>query len=197
MNQPTHHTIHPTTLTPVNSLSLRRMKAIEDRREKKALLAAVTELRPDEDLKFEALGSFTRPTSPESFSPASTSIWRPLTSHDLAIEFKRRCVVLTKMRTAAKQGHIPPTSSRPSSPRLQAQQLFGMSPTEAGKTKLRVPEPDELTQNMWTCYLMLLENGQSRASGKPGLETQPADQSCLQTVETFVTWSSTRACVHT
>ena len=137
------------------------MKAVEDRREKKALLAAVAELRPDDDLKFEALGSFTRPSSPDDLAPESSSIWRPLTSKDLAIEFKRRCVVLAKMRRAAKQGHIPPTSSHPSSPRMQAQQLFGMSTTECEHAKLNLPEPDELTQNMWTCYLMLLENGQS------------------------------------
>lgn len=146
-------------LIDVELLAVCRMKCIEDRREKKALLAAVTELRPDEDLKFEALGSFTRPTSPNDLPPPSTSVWRSFTSKDLAIEFKRRWIVLTKMRSAAKQGHIPPTSSRPSSPRLQAQQLFGMSPTEATNKQLRVPEPDELTQNMWTCYLMLLENG--------------------------------------
>ena len=172
-----------------------RMKSIEDRREKKALLAAVIELRPDEDLKFEALGSFTRPTSPDDIPPASTSVWRPLTSKDLAAEFKRRCVVLTKMRTAAKLGHIPPTSSRPSSPRLQAQQLFGMSPAEAGNKKLKLPEPDELTQNMWTCYLMLLENGESWIPNGVGRRVVPCSQSRdhSQTAATSATCSTTPA----
>ncbi|KWU46528.1 hypothetical protein RHOSPDRAFT_15251 [Rhodotorula sp. JG-1b] len=78
------------------------------------------------------------------------SPWRPLTNRDYAVEFKRRCTVLTKMRAAALSGQIPPSASRPSSPRLQA-----FTP-QAGKTKLQ--EPDELTQNLWTCFLMLLEN---------------------------------------
>lgn len=126
-----------------------QMKNIEDKREKRALLENVTEVRPA-DIKL-TYGSFTRPSSPSDLIPESTSPWRPLTSKDLAAEFKRRCTVLTRLRSAAMSGQIPPTSSRPSSPRLQA-----FTP---GGNRTTLTEPDELTQNLWTCYLMLLENG--------------------------------------
>lgn len=137
------------------------MKTIEDRREKKALLASVSEVRPDDSVKFEAMASFT----PASLVHTNTSPWRPLTSIDLAREFKRRCIVLTKMRRASLAGVMPPTTSRPASPRLQAQQL-AMSP-DGREHELNLPEPDDLTQNLWTCYLMLLENGES---GYPHME---------------------------
>ncbi|KAK4698759.1 hypothetical protein P7C70_g7510, partial [Phenoliferia sp. Uapishka_3] len=124
------------------------MRNAEDKREKRSLLDGVT-VRPDDALKL-TYGSFTRPSSPSDV-PHSTSPWRPLTSRDYAIEFKRRCVVLTRMRTAAQTGVIPPNSSRPSSPRLE--------PLSApGHYKSSLGEPDDLTQNLWTCYLMLLEN---------------------------------------
>lgn len=128
------------------------MKTIEDKREKKALLEGVTELRPAEHLKL-TYGSFTRPSSPTEYLVESSSSWRPFTSRDFAVEFKRRCTVLTRMRRAAMGGQIPPSSSRPSSPRLQAFTPKGNRTT--------LSEPDELTQNLWTCYLMLLENGAS------------------------------------
>lgn len=128
-----------------------QMKNIEDKREKRTLLEGVTEVRPAEDLKL-TFGSFTRPNSPSELIPQSNSPWRPLTSKDYAAELKRRCTVLTRLRSAAMGGQIPPSSSRPSSPRLQA---F----TPGNRTTLS--EPDELTQNLWTCYLMLIENGAS------------------------------------
>lgn len=128
-----------------------QMKTIEDKREKRALLEGVTEVRADEDLKL-TYGSFTRASSPSDI-PVSSSTWRPLTSKDLAIEFKRRCTVLTRLRSAGLSGVIPPNSSRPSSPRLQAM------PT-VGEYRSALGEPDELTQNLWTCYFMLLENGE-------------------------------------
>lgn len=130
-----------------------RLKTIEDKREKRALLEGVSEVRPDDDLKF-SFGSFTRASSPSDI-PISSSPWRPLTSRDLCIEFKRRCTVLTRLRSAGLSGVIPPNSSRPSSPRLQPT-------TTLGDYKTTLGEPDELTQNLWTCYFMLLENGASR-----------------------------------
>ncbi|TNY18841.1 hypothetical protein DMC30DRAFT_402050 [Rhodotorula diobovata] len=126
-----------------------QMRRIEERREKRALLETLPEVKPDADLQVEAGMSFTRPSSPD-FLPDNKSPWRPLTNHDYASEFKRRCAVLAKMRAAVRSNAIPPSSSRPSSPRLQA-----FTP-KSGRTQL--PEPDELTQNLWTCYLMLLEN---------------------------------------
>lgn len=128
------------------------MQRTEERREKRDLLDGVMEvpLRPDDDLKL-TYGSFTRPSSPSDI-PHSSSSWRPLTSKDYAIELRRRCTVLTRMRSAAQSGVIPPNSSRPSSPRLE--------PLSApGQYKSTLGEPDDLTQNLWTCYLMLLENG--------------------------------------
>ncbi|GAA5978046.1 hypothetical protein JCM10908_004209 [Rhodotorula pacifica] len=127
-----------------------QMHRIEQRREKRDLLETLPEVKPDAELQLDPGFSFTRPASPSEEYPDNKSPWRPLTNRDYAIEFKRRCTVLTKMRTAALSGQIPPSSSRPSSPRLQA-----FTP-QAGKTKLQ--EPDELTQNLWTCFLMLLEN---------------------------------------
>lgn len=128
------------------------MNRIEQRREKRDLLETLPEVKPDAELRLDPDVSFTRPASPTDDFPDNKSPWRPLTNRDYAVEFKRRCTVLTKMRAAALSGQIPPSSSRPSSPRLQA-----FTP-QAGKTKLQ--EPDELTQNLWTCFLMLLENGQ-------------------------------------
>ncbi|KAI5476237.1 hypothetical protein MNV49_007937 [Pseudohyphozyma bogoriensis] len=127
-----------------------QLKQIEDTREKKALLAdGSVETRPDDELKLH-YGSFTRPSSPSEL-PISTSTWRPLTSKDYAAELKRRCAILTKVRAASLSGIIPPNSSRPSSPRLQ--------PLSApGTHKSALAEPDDLTQNLWTCYLMLIEN---------------------------------------
>lgn len=142
---------------PSNELTFRvstlsRLKTIEDRREKRAMLQEETnEFRPDDDLKL-TFGSFTRASSPSDV-PFSASPWRPLTSKDLAVEFKRRCTVLTRMRSAALSGVIPPNSSRPSSPRLHPSAGLGEEYRSA------LGEPDELTQNLWTCYLMLLENG--------------------------------------
>ncbi|KAK4058662.1 hypothetical protein OIO90_000106 [Microbotryomycetes sp. JL221] len=128
-----------------------QMQTIEDKREKRALLESTIEVRPHEDLKLDPLGSFSRPSSPSQvFLPEPSSPWRPFTSRDLATEFKRRCTVLTKLRRAVNAGQVPPSSSRPSSPRLQAFTPRGLRQT--------LPEPDELTQNLWTCYLMLLEN---------------------------------------
>lgn len=132
------------------------MKRIEDKREKKSMLFGLgkdeeVQFLPNDDLKL-TFGSFTRASSPSDL-PVSNSVWRSLTSRDWCAEFKRRCTVLTKIRTAAITGVIPPGSSRPSSPRLQPTSL-------AGEYKSAIGEPDELTQNLWTCYLMLLENGQ-------------------------------------
>ncbi|GAA5890371.1 hypothetical protein JCM6882_008811 [Rhodosporidiobolus microsporus] len=130
------------------------MRNIEEKREKRALLSALPEIKPDDDLELNPLSAITRPSSPfDSFHPdgkGDESPWRPLTNRDYAAEFKRRCSVLTKMKRAVASGAIPPSSSRPSSPRLQA-----FTPKN-GRTKLS--EPDELTQNLWTCYLMLIEN---------------------------------------
>lgn len=128
------------------------MRNIEDKREKRDLLDGIMEVttRPDDDLKLH-FGSFTRPSSPSDW-PVSSSPWRPLTNRDYAIEFKRRCAVLIRMRSAATTGIIPPNSSRPSSPRLEPL-------TAPGQFKSTLGEPDDLTQNLWTCYLMLLENG--------------------------------------
>ena len=128
------------------------MRRIEETREKRDLLDGVMEvpLRPDDDLVL-TYGSFTRPSSPSDI-PHSSSPWRPLTSRDYANELRRRCNVLTRMRSSALSGVIPPNSSRPSSPRLE--------PLSApGQYKSTLGEPDDLTQNLWTCYLMLLENG--------------------------------------
>ncbi|KAM0792476.1 hypothetical protein ACM66B_005150 [Microbotryomycetes sp. NB124-2] len=126
------------------------METIEEKREKRKLLEGAIEVRPHDDLKLDPLGSFSRPSSPSQYAPEPASPWRPFTSRDLALEFKRRCAVLTKMRLAVLSGQIPPSSSRPSSPRLQAFTPRGIRQT--------LPEPDDLTQNLWTCYLMLLEN---------------------------------------
>ncbi|KAK4053082.1 hypothetical protein OIV83_001817 [Microbotryomycetes sp. JL201] len=126
------------------------MEIIEEKREKRKLLEGAIEVRPHDDLKLDPLGSFSRPSSPSQYVPEPASPWRPFTSRDLATEFKRRCAVLTKMRAAVMSGQIPPSSSRPSSPRLQAFTPRGIRQT--------LPEPDGLTQNLWTCYLMLLEN---------------------------------------
>jgi hypothetical protein len=131
---------------------LLQMNRIEQRREKRDLLQTLPEVKPDAELQLDPGVSFTRPASPSEEFPDNKSPWRPLTNRDYAVEFKRRCTVLTKMRAAALSGQIPPSASRPSSPRLQA-----FTP-QAGKTKLQ--EPDELTQNLWTCFLMLLENGE-------------------------------------
>ncbi|BGP46158.1 hypothetical protein JCM10450v2_001998 [Rhodotorula kratochvilovae] len=127
-----------------------QMRRIEEKREKRALLETLPEVKPDADLQLDAGMSFTRPSSPDNLEPDNKSPWRPLTNRDYASEFRRRCAVLAKMRGAVRNRAIPPSSSRPSSPRLQA-----FTP-KSGKAKL--PEPDELTQNLWTCYLMLLEN---------------------------------------
>jgi hypothetical protein len=136
------------------------MGRIEDKREKRSLLLEVIQVKADVDLVLNPAGSFTRSNSPNSimdFLSLSTSTWRPLTSKDLAIEFKRRCTVLTKMRRASLSGIIPPSSSRPNSPRPSSPRLTPMTPTES--FRLPLADPDELTQNLWTCYLMLLENG--------------------------------------
>lgn len=125
------------------------LNVIEDRREKRDLLESVSEVKADADLTL-SYGSFTRSSSP-GYMPTSTSPWRPLTSKDLCIELKRRCLVLSRLRSAALSKAIPPSSSRPSSPRLHA--------STPGEYKSALGEPDELTQNLWTAYLMLLENG--------------------------------------
>lgn len=130
------------------------MRRIEERREKRSLLETLPEVKPDADLQLDAGMSFTRPSSPD-LAPDNKSPWRPLTNRDYASEFKTRCAVLAKMRAAVRNRAIPPSSSRPSSPRLQA-----LTPKSS---RTRLPEPDELTQNLWTCYLMLLENGASRS----------------------------------
>lgn len=141
----------PSPLAILTSTRL-QMHNIEEKREKRALLSSLPELEPDDDLHINAHSSFiTRPSSPSEYSIQNKSPWAPLTNRDYAAEFKRRCQVLTKMRRAAQSGAIPPSSSRPSSPRLQA-----FTPKN-GRTRLS--EPDELTQNLWTCYLMLIENG--------------------------------------
>ncbi|GAA5825437.1 hypothetical protein JCM3770_000807, partial [Rhodotorula araucariae] len=127
-----------------------QMRRIEEKREKRALLETLPEVKPDADLQLDAGMSFTRPSSPDNLLLDNKSPWRSLTNRDYASEFRRRCAVLVKMRGAVRNRAIPPSSSRPSSPRLQA-----FTP-KSGKVKL--PEPDELTQNLWTCYLMLLEN---------------------------------------
>ncbi|GAA6026906.1 hypothetical protein JCM8097_005951 [Rhodosporidiobolus ruineniae] len=127
------------------------MRHIDEKREKRALLSSLPELQPDDDLQLNPLASFTRPSSPSELLADDKSPWRPLTNRDYAAEFKRRYVVLTKMRRAVLQGSVPPSSSRPSSPRLQA-----FTQKLPGRTKLG--EPDELTQNLWTCFLMLIEN---------------------------------------
>lgn len=136
-----------------------QMQVIEAKREKRALLESVMDVKPaaDDELKLPASlysTGFTRPSSPSEFLSSSDELspWEPFTSRDLATELKRRYTILTRMRRAVKSGQIPPSSSRPNSPRLQA---F----TPAG-TKTALPEPDELTQILWTCYLMLLENGE-------------------------------------
>lgn len=151
-------------------LSVWQMKTIEDKREKKALLAGATETRPAEDLKL-TFGSFTRPSSPSEHIEESSSPWRPFTSKDLAVELKQRCAVLTRIRRASVDGQIPPSSSRPSSPRLQAC-------TPGGK-RTSLSEPDELTQNLWTCYLMLLENGAlpSPVSSRPDAQADSPSHS--------------------
>lgn len=135
------------------------MRDIEGKREKRMLLDEVSEVRADADLVLNPAGSFTRSSSPTAseYVPTSSSPWRDLTSKDLALEFKRRNTVLTRMRTAVLSGMIPPSSSRPNTPRAGSPRLSPMTPT--GNFKLPVLEPDELTQNLWTCYLMLLENG--------------------------------------
>ncbi|KAL8278021.1 hypothetical protein RQP46_009653 [Phenoliferia psychrophenolica] len=129
------------------------MRRIEETREKRDLLDGVMEvpLRPDDDLVL-TYGSFTRPNSPSESIHHSSSPWRPLTSRDYANELRRRCIVLTRMRSAALTGVIPPNSSRPSSPRLEPLSAPGQ------QYRSTLGEPDELTQNLWTCYLMLLEN---------------------------------------
>ncbi|GAA5898006.1 hypothetical protein JCM5296_001451 [Sporobolomyces johnsonii] len=128
------------------------MRNIEEKREKLDLLGTLSEVKvkPSDEMQLNPSSSFTRPSSPSEFLPSPKSPWAPLTNRDYALELKRRCLVLTKMRLAVRDGSIPPTSSRPSSPRLQA-----FTPRR-GTTKLS--EPDELTQNLWTCYLMLIEN---------------------------------------
>lgn len=148
---------------PAPTYAEMQMRRIEERREKRALLETLPEVKPDADLQVEAGMSFTRPSSPD-FLPDNKSPWRPLTNHDYASEFKRRCAVLAKMRAAVRSNAIPPSSSRPSSPRLQA-----FTP-KSGRTQL--PEPDELTQNLWTCYLMLLENGASPACSSGWFESR-------------------------
>lgn len=160
------------------------MKTIEDKREKKALLEGVTEVRPAEDLKL-TYGSFTRPSSPTEYLVESNSSWRPFTSRDFAAEFRRRCTVLTRMRKAAIGGQIPPSSSRPSSPRLQAFTPKGNRTT--------LSEPDELTQNLWTCYLMLLENGASLRLATGALPPSQADprDPASQTRRTWIISSTT------
>ncbi|KAM0754135.1 hypothetical protein T439DRAFT_172170 [Meredithblackwellia eburnea MCA 4105] len=154
------------------------MHNIEEQREKRALLDGiiassseqhrenVMPMRPDDDLKLH-FGSFTRPGSPSSdhqLIPVESSPWRALTNRDYAIEFRRRCTVLNRMRTAAITGVIPPNSSRPSSPRLEP--LASTTTLSSGhgnathqhQYKSTLGEPDDLTQNLWTCYLMLIEN---------------------------------------
>ncbi|BGP14001.1 hypothetical protein JCM10213v2_001939 [Rhodosporidiobolus nylandii] len=126
------------------------MRRIEGKREKRALLSSLPEIKPDEALQLNPYSSFDPSSSTFLADDSDTSPWRPLTNKDYAADFKRRCSVLTKMRRAAAGGAIPPSSSRPSSPRLQA-----FTPKN-GRTRLS--EPDELTQNLWTCYLMLIEN---------------------------------------
>ncbi|GAA6016630.1 hypothetical protein JCM11491_006024 [Sporobolomyces phaffii] len=136
------------------------MRTIQEKREKLELLQTLPESRPSlqEAVHLNPAYSFTRPSSPTSAVAGDpfASPWDPLTNRDYANELVRRSTVLTKMRTAATQGGffpnriaaVPP--SRPTSPRLMS-----FTPTR-GTTKLC--EPDELTQNLWTCYLMLLEN---------------------------------------
>ena len=137
------------------------MRDIEDKREKRELLLQVTATKADEDLVLSAESSFTRSNSPNTsdYIPSSSSPWRPLTSKDLALEFKRRNTVLTRMRRAVMSGVIPPSSSRPNTPRASSPKLGPMTSTNT--FKLAIAEPDELTQNLWTCFLMLLENGSS------------------------------------
>ncbi|GAA6061770.1 hypothetical protein JCM10212_001376, partial [Sporobolomyces blumeae] len=151
------------------------MRDIEEKREKLHLLQTLPESKPSEAIHLNPSSSFTRPPSPSPTSPwypdvsnedpsSSTSSscsppkpgsppqspWAPLTNRDYAVEFKRRCQVLSRMRHAAQEGGFNLGSSRPASPRLMS-----FTPTR-GRTKLS--EPDELTQTFWTCYLMLLEN---------------------------------------
>lgn len=140
------------------------MSRIEDKREKRSLLEQTGDAqnRANDDLVLNPHGSFTRQSSPngdDDYLPTSSSVWRPLTSKDLALEFKRRCTVLTRMRRAVMSGVIPPSASRPNTPRQGSPKLSPMTPTST--FKLQILEPDELTQNLWTCYLMLLENGAS------------------------------------
>ncbi|GAA5931523.1 uncharacterized protein JCM15063_001492 [Sporobolomyces koalae] len=158
------------------------MRTIEEKREKLHLLQTLPESKPSEAIHLNPGSSFTRPSSPTAFSlddddhdydrdhgvrrgddstgnskpndaypkTIPTSPWDPLTNRDYAIELVRRCQVLTKMRIAAIEGGFKTGTSRPASPRLMS-----FTPRR-GRTKLS--EPDELTQNLWTCYLMLLEN---------------------------------------
>ena len=136
----------------------RTMRDIEDKREKRMLLEEVSSVRATAELVLNPAGSFTRSNSPNSdYITTSSSPWRKLTSKDLAIEFKRRYSVMSRMRVAALSGSIPASSSQPSTPRLGSPRMNTMTPT--GPFKLSVAEPDDLTQNLWTVYLMLLENG--------------------------------------
>lgn len=137
----------------------RTMREIEDKREKRMLLEEVSSVRATDELVLNPAGSFTRSHSPNSdYITTSSSPWRKLTSKDLAIEFKRRYTVMSRMRTAALSGAIPASSSQPNTPRNGSPRMNAMTPT--GPFKMSIAEPDELTQNLWTVYLMLLENGQ-------------------------------------
>jgi hypothetical protein len=125
------------------------MRNIEEKREKKWLLLQQTcsTTKPSDSIFLNPTSSFSSTSSSLSSSP-----WDPLTNRDYALELIRRCQVLTLMRKSSEKGGllINQGSSRPTSPRLMS-----FTPTR-GKTKLS--EPDELTSNLWTCYLMLIEN---------------------------------------
>lgn len=171
------------------------MRDIEDKREKRELLLQVTPTKADEDLVLSAESSFTRSNSPHpaDYAPSSSSPWRPLTSKDLALEFKRRNTVLTRMRRAVMSGVIPPSSSRPNTPRASSPKLGPL--TTPTSFKLAIAEPDELTQNLWTCYLMLLENGASPCLLRP--HSNLIHFSRFQTARISSTWSSTDYCERT
>ncbi|GAA5957651.1 hypothetical protein JCM3765_001467 [Sporobolomyces pararoseus] len=126
------------------------MRNISEKREKLLLLETLPESKASEEIFLNPESSFTRPSSP---TRSNCSPWDPLTSRDYALELVRRCQVLTRMRLAVINEGQPWNSllsSRPSSPRMMS-----FTPRN-GTTKLS--EPDELTMNLWTCYLMLLEN---------------------------------------
>ena len=150
-----------------------QMRNIEEKREKLHLLQTLPDTKPSGEIHLNPSSSFTRPSSPSShsldddrheheydkpsLSPTLDSPWCPLTNRDYAFELKRRCSILTQMRRSVKEGGFFEKggigSSRPASPR-------SISFTPRRGTS-RLFEPDELTQCLWTTYLMLLENGMS------------------------------------